>query len=117
VIGSPMFPDGRYRDENGDVRLIVPALDWDAFVNLAFDEIWPAGAQSPQVTRRLFDALDDLEAVAPLARQSALRRQRDLLLTAVGETVGDERDAAFAVVADRRGSGVTAGAQFETGLL
>ena len=88
-------------------------MDWDAFVNLAFDEIRLAGAQSPQVTRRLTDALDDLETVAPSERQSALRRQRDLLLAAVGETVGDERDAAFAVVADRQGIGVTAGAQFE----
>ena len=95
---------------NGEVRLIVPVMDWDAFVNLAFDEIRLAGAQSPQVTRRLTDALDDLETVSPAERLPALRRQRDLLLTAVAETVGDERDAAFAVVADRQGIGVTAGA-------
>ena len=112
-LARRVFPDGRYRDENGEVRLIVPVMDWDAFVNLAFDEIRLAGAQSPQVTRRLTDALDDLETVAPPERQPALRRQRDLLLTAVGETVGDERDAAFALVADRQGIGVTAGAQFE----
>ena len=112
-LARRVFPDGRYCDENGEVRLIVPVMDWDAFVNLAFDEIRLAGAQSPQVTRRLTDALDDLETVAPPERQAALRRQRDLLLTAVGETVGDERDAAFALVADRQGIGVTAGAQFE----
>ncbi len=108
-LAQRMFPDGRYRDEHGDVRLIVPVMDWDAFVNLAFDEIRRAGAQSPQVTRRLIDALADLEAVAPAERRPALRRQRDLLLIAVGESAGDDRDASFAVVADRQGIGVAAG--------
>ena len=74
-LARRVFPDGRYRDENGEVRLIVPVMDWDAFVNLAFDEIRLAGAQSPQVTRRLTDALDDLETVAPPERQAALRRR------------------------------------------
>ena len=109
-LARRVFPDGLYRDANGAVRLIVPVMDWDAFVNLAFDEIRMAGAQSPQVTRRLTEALDDLETVAPPERLPALHRQRDLLRAAVGETVVDERDAAFALVADRQGIGVNAGA-------
>ena len=108
------FPDGLYRDASGAVRLILPVMDWDAFVNLAFDEIRMAGAQSPQVTRRLTEALDDLETVAPPERLPALHRQRDLLAAAVGETVIDERDAAFALVADRQGIGVNAGATSAT---
>ena len=39
-------------------------MDWDAYVHLAFDEIRLAGAGSPQVTRRLSEALTDLETVA-----------------------------------------------------
>jgi uncharacterized membrane protein len=108
-LARRVFPDGIHRDANGQVRLIVPVMDWDAFVNLAFDEIRMAGAQSPQVTRRLTEVLDDLETVAPPERLPALQRQRELLLAAVGETVVDDRDAAFALVADRQGIGVTAG--------
>jgi uncharacterized membrane protein len=114
-LARRVFPDGLYRDAEGAVRLIVPVMDWDAFVNLAFDEIRMAGAQSPQVTRRLTEALDDLETVAPLERLHALHRQRDLLRAAVGETVVDERDAVFALVADRQGIGVTAGAPADAG--
>ena len=42
------FPDGRYRDEAGVVRLVVPTMSWDAYVHLAFDEIRMAGAGSPR---------------------------------------------------------------------
>jgi uncharacterized membrane protein len=107
-LAGRTFPDGRYRDDAGRVRLVVPVMDWDAFVHLAFDEIRLAGAESPQVTRRLAEALDDLERVAPPERRRALRVQRDLLRTAVGEVVSDERNAAFALVSDRQGIGVAA---------
>jgi hypothetical protein len=60
-------------------RLIVPSIDWDGFVRLAFDEIRLAGAASPQVTRRLRAALEDLKSVAPAVRQAALDRQLELL--------------------------------------
>ena len=42
------------------LRLVVPSMDWDAYVHLAFDEIRLAGAGSPQVSRRLQAALEDL---------------------------------------------------------
>jgi len=32
------FPDGRHRDDAGEVRLIVPMLDWEGYVTLAFDD-------------------------------------------------------------------------------
>jgi len=110
-LARRVFPDGRQRDDMGRVRLIVPAMDWDAFVHLAFDEIRLAGAQSPQVTRRLTEALDDLETVAPPERLPALHRQRELLRVSVGEVVGDERDSSFALAADRQGIGVGAAAE------
>ena len=47
------LPDGRHRDATATLRLIVPVMDWDAYVHLAFDEIRLAGAGSPQVSRRL----------------------------------------------------------------
>jgi uncharacterized membrane protein len=85
-------------------------MTWDAYVHLAFDEIRLAGAKSPQVSRRLAEALIDLETVAPAERLPALQRQRALLMTSVDEAALDERDVEFALHADRQGIGVSAGA-------
>ena len=59
------FPDGRHRDEAGQVRLTVRTMSWEAYVHLAFNEIRLAGAGSPQVARRLKAALTDLKSVSP----------------------------------------------------
>jgi uncharacterized membrane protein len=85
------FPDGRHRDEKGDVRLITPTMTWDDYVHLAFDEIRMAGAGSPQVTRRLRAALEDLLSVAPVGRKGSLREQIDLLESAVQDADPTER--------------------------
>jgi uncharacterized membrane protein len=37
------FPDGVYRDESGDMRLVVPTPTWDDYVLLATEEITLAG--------------------------------------------------------------------------
>ena len=50
----------------------------------------------------------------PPERLAALHRQRELLRAAVGEAFVDERDSAFALVADRQGIGVNAGATSAT---
>jgi uncharacterized membrane protein len=78
-LANRPFPDGRYRDDAGAVRLVAPMIDWDGYVRLAFDEIREAGASSPQIPRRLSAALEDLIDVAPLDRQPPLRRQLALL--------------------------------------
>jgi uncharacterized membrane protein len=80
------FPDGRYRDDEGDVRLVTQVMSWQDYVNLAFDEIRLAGAASPQVARRLRAALEDLLTVAPPERQKALQEQLELLQSAVQGT-------------------------------
>jgi hypothetical protein len=46
---------------------------------LAFEEIRQAGAGSPQVSRRLKAALEDLRTVAPPNRRGVLDRELDLL--------------------------------------
>lgn len=73
------FPDGRHRDARGDVRLVVPTIDWGGYVDLAFDEIRRAGRLSPQVPRRLAAALEDLLDIAPADRRAPLERQLRLL--------------------------------------
>ena len=99
------IPDGLHRDEEGEVRLAVFAMNWDAYVHLAFDEIRLAGAGSPQVTRRLKAALVDLKSLALPNRVAVLEEQLDLLATATQTAMEDERDAEMALREDREGIG------------
>jgi uncharacterized membrane protein len=108
-IAQRELPDGRYRDERGQVRLIVPVMDWDAYLHLAFDEIRIAGAGSPQVSRRLTAALQDLETVVTGDRLAAVREHRELLSDATNAAVTDADELDFALRPDRQGIGVRAG--------
>lgn len=103
------FPDGRYRDGSGEVRLVVPTMSWEAYVHLAFEEIRLAGAASPQVARRLRSALLDLKTVAPPERIGVLDDQLELLTKSVEAAMEDERDIEMAQREDRAGIGVAAG--------
>jgi uncharacterized membrane protein len=109
------FPDGVYRDEAGDVRLVVPTMNWEAYVRLAFDEIRMAGAGSPQVSRRLKAALTDLKSVARSDRVPILDHQLELLEAATSSLMDDERDARIALREDRDGISVAAGARADSG--
>lgn len=110
-ISRRVLPNGVYEDSSGQARLIVPVMDWDAFVHLAFDEIRQAGAASPQVSRRILAALDDLETVVPSERLAALRHQRELMQASVQQVVEENRDVTFALAADRQGIGMNARTQ------
>ena len=102
------FPDGRRRDEAGELRLTVRSMSWEAYVILAFEEIRLAGAGSPPVTRRLKAALTDLRSIAPPERVAVLDRQLELLTAAVERALDDERDVDLALTADNEGLGVAA---------
>ena len=102
------IPDGLYRDEDGEVRLAVFAMTWDAYVHLGFDEIRLAGAGSPQVTRRLKAALADLKSLALPDRVAVLEEQLELLTAATEAAMEDERDAEMALRDDREGIGAAA---------
>jgi uncharacterized membrane protein len=99
------FPDGRHRDSAGEVRLVVRSMSWEAYVHLAFDEIRIAGAGSPQVTRRLRAALEDLRSIAPTERIPVLDEQLVLLAAATERAMDDERDVELAMHPDREGIG------------
>jgi uncharacterized membrane protein len=107
-LATRQIPDGRFYDDNGELRLTVPTMGWSAYVRLAFDEIRLAGAQSPQVARRLRAALDDLLAVAPAERRPVLEQQRGLLHQAVDNPSRAESDIAFSRQADGQGIGTAA---------
>lgn len=99
------FPSGRYRDEAGDVRLVLPTMGWDGFVALAFDEIRQVGVGSPQVPRRLRAALEDLLVVAPPERRPPIQRQLILLDEACQELTVPDLDRTASRVPDRVGIG------------
>ena len=102
------FPDGRHRDETGEVRFTMQVMSWEAYVHLAFDEIRIAGAGSPQVARRLKAALEDLRSVATPERIPILDEQLDLLRTATEAAMDDRRDVDLAFHEDREGIGAAA---------
>ena len=102
------FPDGRVRDEAGEIRLLVKMMSWEDYVHLAFDEIRMAGAGSPQVSRRLVAALMDLRHVALPKRINVLDEQLASLRAATLEAMEDERDVRRALDPDREGLGAAA---------
>ncbi|NKY38079.1 DUF2254 domain-containing protein [Cellulomonas septica] len=104
-VAARPLPSGVHRDADGVVRLVERTLSWDGYVRLAFDEIRLAGVSSPQVTRRLCAALQDLKRVAPPERQAALDRQVRLLAAGVRRAYDDEEDVAAALTPDNEGIG------------
>jgi uncharacterized membrane protein len=104
-LATRPLPAGEHPDEDGVVRLVERTLSWDGYVRLAFDEIRLAGAASPQVTRRLSGALQDLKSVAPPDRQAPLDRQLRLLTAAVHRAYEDEEDIVAALTPDSEGIG------------
>ena len=99
--------DGVHRDACGVARLTIPTMQWDDYVHLAFDEIRLAGHASPQVSRRLLAAIEDLLTVAPRERRPILEEQHELLALAVAGLDRDRRDRESAGFPDREGLGTT----------
>jgi uncharacterized membrane protein len=99
------FPDGRFHDDKGEVRLVTASMTWEDYVHLAFDEIRMAGAGSPQVARRLRAALEDLLTITPPERQLALKEQLDLLQSCIESTIGEGTDRTYSKRGDASGLG------------
>ncbi|WP_299165612.1 DUF2254 domain-containing protein [uncultured Arthrobacter sp.] len=108
IVRRPLH-SGEYRDDDGALRLSVPALTWEAFVELAFDEIRRSGAASPQITRRLMSALNDLLNLAPADRRPALEHQRELLAASMAAAVEQSDDRRRALIPDPSGIGSAIG--------
>jgi uncharacterized membrane protein len=105
MLATRELPSGRHHDSEGTLRLVVPVLDWEGYVRLAFHEIRLAGAGSPQVARALRAALEDIRAVAPPERRPPLERELKLLERAVQRCYEEDADRSAALVADGLGIG------------
>ncbi|MEU1675176.1 DUF2254 domain-containing protein [Streptomyces roseifaciens] len=92
-------------DRRGAVRLVQDVPGWADLVDLGFAEIRGCATGSPQVTRRLLAALEDLWWLVPEDRRPPLERHRALLEHAVSRTVPDAADRDFALLPDRQGIG------------
>lgn len=108
-LATRPFPDGRHHDGEGELRLVTPVMTWDAYVQLAFEEVRLAGAESPQIVRRLASALEDLRTVAPPERRGALDHQLALLRASTSQG-GDGQGPVINLVADGVGIGPAADA-------
>jgi uncharacterized membrane protein len=104
-LGVRVIPDGRFCDGSGRLRVTTPAMGWDAYVHLGFDEIRLAGARSPQVSRRLAAALEDLLDVVPPERRPVLREQLELLRDGVRDVGRAAPDEVRALTPDGQGIG------------
>jgi uncharacterized membrane protein len=99
------FPDGRHSDADGDLRLTVPVVGWEDYVWLAFTEVRVAGAGSPQVPRRIREAIEDLLEVAPPERRAPLEQQLELLEAQVEQAYDEGEQIERANTPDRQGIG------------
>jgi uncharacterized membrane protein len=102
VAVRPM-PSGRWGDDQGNLRLLVPQPTWDDYVHLAFDEIRHFGIASLQIPRRLRAALVDLKVAAPVERHGVLDSQLAALDAAVAREYGVPEERAMASGADPQG--------------
>lgn len=107
MVRRPMH-DGRFHDRSGTLRLTVPTMQWNGFVQLAFDEIRQVGAGSPQVSRRLTAALQDLLSIAPEERRPPLERQLASLGELVSYAANTDADREDGMVPDPAGIGSAA---------
>jgi uncharacterized membrane protein len=114
-LATRRIDDGDCRDGDGRVRVTIPTMSWNDYVHLAFDEIRLAGTDSPQVSRRLVAALEDLLRVAPEERRPPLREQLHLLREALRGSARSERDIEAALFPDAQGIGVEAGVNARSG--
>ncbi|MFJ3905349.1 DUF2254 domain-containing protein [Streptomyces sp. NPDC090025] len=102
-LGAVAYREGR--NGEGAVRLVQDVPGWTDLVDLGFAEIRGCAGESPQVSRRMVAALDDLLAMVPAERREPLLRHRALLVERVVRTVPEAADRSFALEPDRQGIG------------
>jgi uncharacterized membrane protein len=78
-IASRRLDIGRVRSATGELRVVLPVPDWDAYVELAIDDIANSGRDNPRIIRRLIALIENLAAVALPARRTALESWRQQL--------------------------------------
>jgi len=105
-LGQRNLEIGAYRDNKGDLRLVVPFPAWEDLVRLAFDEICYCGATSVQVMRRMNALIADLVPHVPEARRPVLHGWQQRVKATIARSFADEEERTEALTEDRQGLGV-----------
>jgi len=105
-LGHRQLDVGKYRDDQGALRLVVPFPTWDDFLRLALDEVRYCGASSVQVMRRMNALIENLVEVLPVVRHAALRHWEERLQGTVQRSFKDVDEKQDESVADRQGLGI-----------
>ncbi len=94
-VGGRTFPDHRFADPDGNLRLSLPPLAFTDLLEAAFHQIRQAAGGRTDIAVRLLDVLSDL------ARQTPAGTRRDQVL-AYAELVREQGAAAAGADCDRR---------------
>jgi uncharacterized membrane protein len=105
-LGQRHLEIGAYRDNTGDLRLVVPFPAWEDLVRLAFDEICFCGASSVQVMRRMNALIGDLIQHVPEERRPAIRHWQGRMRATIARSFVAEEERLEALEEDRQGRGV-----------
>ncbi len=105
-LGNLDLNTGHVFDQQGNIRVIIPASDWDDYLALALEEIHIFGKRSVQVMRRLLALIDDLEELVPRERQVALHVMQERLRLSIEQNFSNPQDRAEALAVDRQGLGL-----------
>ena len=105
-LGQRHLEIGKYRDGDGQLRLVIPFPTWDDLVRLAFDEICSYGATSVQVMRRMNALVADLKRAVPKERRATLEYWSARLKTTIARSFADGEQRLDASKEDRQGFGV-----------
>ena len=105
-LGQRQLEIGKYRDSDGQLRLVIPFPTWDDLVRLAFDEICSYGATSVQVMRRMNALVADLIRAVPEERRATLKYWDSRLKTTIARSFADGEERLDASKEDRQGFGV-----------
>src|SRR5271157_524824 len=105
-LGQRHLEIGAYRDNAGELRLVVPFPAWEDLVRLAFDEICYCGASSVQVMRRMNALIADLIRHVPEERRPTIRHWQGRVRATIARSFAGEEERAEALEEDRQGLGV-----------
>ncbi len=107
LIGRTAGLDGRweYRDDQGKLRLVMPAHRFEDYLSLGVTEIRIYGSSSIQVMRRLRAALSALELSVLPEYTAAVAAEFERLESTAAGAFGDTPDAARSLQSDRQGIG------------
>jgi uncharacterized membrane protein len=106
-LGRRRLEIGAFRDEQGQLRVLIPFPSWEDFLRLSFDEIRFCGASSVQVMRRMKALVSELISVLPEERRPALWYWQERLQTTIERTFVDAEDILDASAEDRQGFGIS----------